>query len=659
MIQGCYKCGGKIHETGGTASNVEGMSQEQQMLMMIASTLQDNISKHGQEEGVQMTLQLLAERGLIDATSEEGMQQGISLLEASINYVDEAYGGRNISQEGLPQYTSGGYDDMEQGGKIPDNVLRSRLEAHMSPSEADAYLDSYKKGGYTVTRSSDRKGKTHKVVRNSDGKTEYYGYPGMGEKSKSKYGKEAFYARHAQNIKNNPFFAAYARATWAEGGETDMYKQGGRKMVKRADGSYSPWGLWDSIRANRGSGKEPTKEMLEQERKLKKAQFAGEQKENFVEVENPPAYTTVHSGIGAVQLKDEKDAKRQQRWLNTMAFANTPTMSGNENLAGWGSLIRGIAGASTIPRTISNTIRGFRTHQAQAYDASGNKLGDPQYIEHSDWKDMQKERRTIARNQRREDRMLRKEDGGEWNPFEDNRPKVRMNIHKPMFVEGGEPFPTFDEWRRTPEGSQLIISNPVANPQDLYNKAKADWEAQQSPVVKETQIPEVGASNNPVSENSSITNQNQSNTPQANGSNFQPYTQYGTDNYNTLGAATSSGVLSNLNFGLSNVVTSGYDQRNNLSQNIQTYGTMGQKASNPQDPRMGGPLAAEFSNVGFTGNDPGAAKWYSANAGDKGMSTFFGKNGGQMYEVGGEYDLTDEELMMLKSIGYEYEALRK
>jgi len=40
-------------------------------------------------------------------------------------------------------------------------------------------------------------------------------------------------------------------------------------LIKRTDGSYSQKGLWDSIRANRGSGKEPTKEMLEQEKKIK------------------------------------------------------------------------------------------------------------------------------------------------------------------------------------------------------------------------------------------------------------------------------------------------------------------------------------------------------------------------------------------------------
>jgi hypothetical protein len=41
-----------------------------------------------------------------------------------------------------------------------------------------------------------------------------------------------------------------------------------KDLIKRADGSYSPRGLWDNIRANVGSGKKPTKEMLAQERKI-------------------------------------------------------------------------------------------------------------------------------------------------------------------------------------------------------------------------------------------------------------------------------------------------------------------------------------------------------------------------------------------------------
>lgn len=40
-------------------------------------------------------------------------------------------------------------------------------------------------------------------------------------------------------------------------------------MIKRANGSYSQRGLWDNVRANVGSGKKPTKEMLKQEKKIK------------------------------------------------------------------------------------------------------------------------------------------------------------------------------------------------------------------------------------------------------------------------------------------------------------------------------------------------------------------------------------------------------
>jgi hypothetical protein len=45
------------------------------------------------------------------------------------------------------------------------------------------------------------------------------------------------------------------------------FKSGG--MLKRADGSYSKRGLWDNIRANKGSGKKPTAQMLKQEKKIK------------------------------------------------------------------------------------------------------------------------------------------------------------------------------------------------------------------------------------------------------------------------------------------------------------------------------------------------------------------------------------------------------
>jgi hypothetical protein len=57
------------------------------------------------------------------------------------------------------------------------------------------------------------------------------------------------------------------------GGTPAFMAKGG--LIKRADGSYSKRGLWDNIRANKGSGKKPTAEMLRQERKINKKEDGG------------------------------------------------------------------------------------------------------------------------------------------------------------------------------------------------------------------------------------------------------------------------------------------------------------------------------------------------------------------------------------------------
>ena len=67
--------------------------------------------------------------------------------------------------------------------------------------------------------------------------------------------------------------------------EESKYKKGG--MLKRADGSYSKRGLWDNIRANKGSGKKPTKAMLAQERKINRKEEGGEL--DPPTKENPPS----------------------------------------------------------------------------------------------------------------------------------------------------------------------------------------------------------------------------------------------------------------------------------------------------------------------------------------------------------------------------------
>jgi hypothetical protein len=85
-----------------------------------------------------------------------------------------------------------------------------------------------------------------------------------------------------------------------------------KKLIKRADGSKSPRGLWDNIRANKGSGKKPTKEMLKQEAKIKK-------EENMKEYKN---------GGKKNSAKVMKEAKREKESFITeskeLKFGNKP-----------------------------------------------------------------------------------------------------------------------------------------------------------------------------------------------------------------------------------------------------------------------------------------------------------------------------------------------
>lgn len=126
-------------------------------------------------------------------------------------------------------------------------------------------LDKMKEGArYIVKPSNDRKGKTH-VVISPNGDKQYFGDRNLGQHPKDEKRKEAFWARHKKNLDNNPAFKAFANATWK--------KDGTKELIKREDGSYSQRGLWDNIRDNKGSGNKPTKQMLEQEKKISKKQF--------------------------------------------------------------------------------------------------------------------------------------------------------------------------------------------------------------------------------------------------------------------------------------------------------------------------------------------------------------------------------------------------
>jgi hypothetical protein len=80
----------------------------------------------------------------------------------------------------------------------------------------------------------------------------------------------------AESLQQTSEQADMTQAAMAYGGyTTGIFADGG--MIRRADGSYSKRGLWDNIRANKGSGKKPTKQMLDQEKKIraKEAAYGG------------------------------------------------------------------------------------------------------------------------------------------------------------------------------------------------------------------------------------------------------------------------------------------------------------------------------------------------------------------------------------------------
>ena len=97
-------------------------------------------------------------------------------------------------------------------------------------------------------------------------------------------------------------------------------------MIKRKDGSYSQRGLWDNIRANKGSGKKPTKQMLEQEKKIKnKKEMGGTKKKLYKKggksafgmlsvkagVDNNPNPTAADRIVGAKKNKKKKGGKKK------------------------------------------------------------------------------------------------------------------------------------------------------------------------------------------------------------------------------------------------------------------------------------------------------------------------------------------------------------
>ena len=134
-----------------------------------------------------------------------------------------------------PTKDKGQWDTIDLTEKAGAHTVAEGVAA---TKEWHAENPEYGNGGYTVKRSNARKGKTH-VVIGPDGTKKYFGDSKLGQHPNDPARKKAFYARHKHNLAHNPYFRAFARATWKDGGEIPTYASG-TSFVNLSEVKISP-----------------------------------------------------------------------------------------------------------------------------------------------------------------------------------------------------------------------------------------------------------------------------------------------------------------------------------------------------------------------------------------------------------------------------------
>jgi hypothetical protein len=108
-------------------------------------------------------------------------------------------------------------------------------------------ISQMSRGGYVVSRSSARKGKTHKVT-GPDGTVKYFGDSKLGQHPDDPERKKAFYARHKKNLDSNPYFRAFAKETWQQGGQPGLSFWNASKTPQ---GAVTPTGMSNYFNDNK------------------------------------------------------------------------------------------------------------------------------------------------------------------------------------------------------------------------------------------------------------------------------------------------------------------------------------------------------------------------------------------------------------------------
>lgn len=200
-----------------------------------------NGGQNNQQAQMQKLMQVIAQAFQQGATPEEIIKslvkQGVS-QEAAIQMlkmvVDQSeQGGADEQSQSLPQegMQEGAQQTYAQGGSLPKEVLRSRLESHMSPSEAQEYLDEYAKGGIHINPA--KKGTfTAQATRMGMGVQEAARHIlANKDRYSPKMVKKANFARNASKWKHED--GGYTMPGYETGGQT------GYKVA--VPGSYHPY----------------------------------------------------------------------------------------------------------------------------------------------------------------------------------------------------------------------------------------------------------------------------------------------------------------------------------------------------------------------------------------------------------------------------------
>jgi hypothetical protein len=158
-----------------------------------------------------------------------------------------------------------------------------------------------------------------------------------------------------------------------------MMAMGG--MIKRADGSYSQRGLWDNIRANAGSGKKPTKEMLAQEKKIKRAEKAYG---GMVEYGNgTPPYGLLNyiSPTLAANVRKMQDAAFTEEQFNQLTNPQINPLDIREKKGGVNVTKPGVNPYDVMNNVLGQTFQNIAQSKDPYINTKGGMMDNPLYNE--------------------------------------------------------------------------------------------------------------------------------------------------------------------------------------------------------------------------------------------------------------------------------------